>query len=771
MCPTRRCIGIAIGIALFMLAAILTGIALTGPAKAASPNLIDRGQPEGAIVLPDAPSRAEQFAAEEAQSYLKKMTGATIPIVKGTASAGKPLVIVGKTADSARAMDALRRHSTSQEACAVIGDGRQLFLVGNGETATIYAVWDWLESLGVRWILPTERGEYVPHRSTITIPTTTFFDAPAFTYRGPNDIMYRAGAPPEAHDLEHGIPADRLFSYRMRLNDNADFDPADAWAEVGSGHSYDYFLPPARYFKAHPDWYSEIGGNRNPSQLNFTSTDAARQFAQNVDQAIASQMRAGYRVDRLNVWVSPNDRPAVDESPASQQLIDSGGSASSMVVHFANLVATDVHETYPGARVVFYAYDNYARPPDKDRPGPDVCPQLTFWPAASSFNANPAHPMFSAENSRFEQYFKQWGAMSDHVSIYQYYGHYLWFTPYPQLTQIAHDFPILANDSRFYGLNSENHLNWGTQAPNFYLQAKMAWNPRLDVQKTMDDFYKAGFGPAAPAIKAYFETLQKKMDSLGAVTGTVAEIPTLLTPDVVQQCSHWIDEAEARIPGMDPGTEWRTRLVVKAWRASAKTAEALRLYASSAHPVEDRKTITRDLNSVIGFAHTDTGEWAFEQPVVDGALRNIVRTVGAPLDSLPPGSFDYSDYLQYGGGLKFHARVTGLEWGIWGCVAPAHGQGSIDIPFRAAPGRRINALTLNLAWAINDPAKIEASVTVTDGAGRTLELAPDIKAAGQTLAVPAAALGSSDTIHIAIKNLTGNDLTVLTNFNAHSSVE
>jgi len=48
-------------------------------------------------------------------------------------------------------------------------------------------------------------------------------------------------------------------------------------------------------------------------------------------------------------------------------------------------------------------------------------------------------------------------------------------------------------------------LYWSTQGPLYYLMAQLAWNPRADAQAVMNDYYKRGFGPAAEAVKAYWE--------------------------------------------------------------------------------------------------------------------------------------------------------------------------------------------------------------------------------------------------------------------------
>ena len=58
--------------------------------------------------------------------------------------------------------------------------------------------------------------------------------------------------------------------------------------------------------------------------------------------------------------------------------------------------------------------------------------------------------------------------------------------------------------------------SWPTQGPLYYLLAHLAWNPDQDGYKILDDYYRRGFGPAAPQLKAYWtfleETRNRKVD-------------------------------------------------------------------------------------------------------------------------------------------------------------------------------------------------------------------------------------------------------------------
>jgi len=56
---------------------------------------------------------------------------------------------------------------------------------------------------------------------------------------------------------------------------------------------------------------------------------------------------------------------------------------------------------------------------------------------------------------------------------------------------------------------------WATQGPLYYLLGQLTWNPDRQVDEIMEDYYKAGFGPAAEDIKAYWTMLENNRREQG----------------------------------------------------------------------------------------------------------------------------------------------------------------------------------------------------------------------------------------------------------------
>jgi hypothetical protein len=669
-----------------------------------------------------------------------------------------PAIFVGHQPQNQAIIDELnQKHPDTIDAFAVVGDGERLSLVGRSEDSTIWAAWQWLEDQGVRFLMPGVHGTYVPQKGTIEIATSHQIESPRVAVRG-GYYLYPPGqkySVPATSAQEHGMDAGTLFSLRMRMNWNQSFGGIkDNYLIEGAGHSYMYFLPPEKYFKEHPEWFNLIDGKRQDGsgrwQVCFTNKEGAAEFARNLIAIIKRHIDAGASVDRIDAFVSPNDWKAMCQCDNCVKLIDKDGSATSLVLNYANLVAEDLHKVYPQVRVVFYAYDNYSTLPDHVKPAKGVIPILTAWTAAYSFGVNHAHPLFSDVNRKFRDAWAGWSKISDGLGVYTYYGHYSWFTPWPITTELATDIPAMCDDPKFYMFCSETHPSWGTQGLTYWLFPRLIWNPKLDVAAAVKDYCRAGFGPAAVPMEAYYKTLQEAMNRQGYVVGDVVEIPNVLTPEVIGKCDGYMQRVEALMDRMDPDTRWRAELVTQAWKYSAKFAEAMRLFTQGLGSA-DRVKILGLVDEVDRFSQTDLGRYAFDRTVVELGIGMVRRSLEPDLGALPAGKLRYSSGFMYGGGIKFFAAITGFRKGLWGYDLPVNGSGEMDLPLKAQQGHQITSASVR--WDIANPERFSGSLSVVSGDGREKELTTDLAQMGQGVEIPAEMLKDGGTIRLKLRLL------------------
>jgi hypothetical protein len=130
--------------------------------------------------------------------------------------------------------------------------------------------------------------------------------------------------------------------------------------------------------------------------------------------------------------------------------------------------------------------------------------------------------------------------------------------------------------------------NWATQGLNYYVMARMAWDPMLSYESILDDYCQRGFGPAAPAVQQYFRQAE-------SLQGNVAE---KYVPDVVVKLRKLLEEgqksardnrgARRRVSFLRAGLE-HTALTAEAYRLASRVEAGEKIDAAAARALMDRR--------------------------------------------------------------------------------------------------------------------------------------------------------------------------------------
>jgi len=91
--------------------------------------------------------------------------------------------------------------------------------------------------------------------------------------------------------------------------------------------------------------------------------------------------------------------------------------------------------------------------------------------------------------------------------------------------------------------------HWATQGLNYYVLARLHWNPDVNVDEIIDDYCRSGFGPAAGPIKRYFTRIEQLTNEVAAVTqkqrdGARPDVTEPYTQQVVGELRELLDEAD-----------------------------------------------------------------------------------------------------------------------------------------------------------------------------------------------------------------------------------
>ncbi len=540
---------------------LITAAAWPAPADFTA---VAAGQPQCAIYIGQFADAVDQFAARELQDYFAKITGVTVPIVSRFSDLSKDLIVVGVNEISREVARDLQSDEATDETFIIRTMPHRLYLLGNQRRGTLYAAYELLHRLGVRWFMPGEMGEWVPSTPDLVVPATNLLHTPA---------LHRRSGISWGYGTWDGMTVS-LWALRNRFNYGVGrkpgWGPGHDYSIGGSGHSYQYLVPPDKYFEEHPEYYSLINGERTAGpgqwQLCTTNPDVVKIAADTLIEWFDENptMEA--------CMVSPNDGRGFCQCPDCQALDDPDlpGSMTNRVVDFINRVAPLVREKYPNKLLMFYVYDCYYEPPTLGiELDPNLGVEIVAW---GSVGSNHAHPL--QESEKFSRIMNSWLKLlgPDRVYVHTYYGHYGWITPWPMIHCIREEVPWFARLG-LEGMYSETHQHWGTQAINFYVWPRVMFNPDEDVDALLTDYYNKCYEGAAEPMRRYFETLEASMASQTRIGGNLFEIPMVFTPQVLEKCRQALEDAAQTIKPGPPA--WRLDLLQKGWKGTELMVGAL----------------------------------------------------------------------------------------------------------------------------------------------------------------------------------------------------
>lgn len=439
-----------------------------------------------AILIPAAPSTQEQKAAADLAQWLAEMTGARFAVAREYDTPPKGKVIsVGKTNLLARSGSRIAKAELKDEGYGIDEIDGNLFLAGGATRGIINAVYALLEEdLGCRWY----------SRYTQTIPNT-----PTLTFR-PTKRTYVPVL--EIRDPFYWEAFDGTWSLRNRTN--SPWAPVpDYWGGHQSYalfvHTFSTLVPPDKYFKDHPEYFSENGGQRNPGQLCVTNPEVVKIAAESVKLVLRGNPSA-----RI-ISVSQNDSAPCCACAKCKAIADAEGSMSGPLLAFVNAVADEVGKSYPNVKISTLAYLDTFMPPKTVRPHDNVVIQL-----CTDSHAWGQPFLTIEETERFQTAMKGWAAIGANIDIWDYtvnFSHYPCPMPNWQVVTDSIRFFVAHNAKGVMLQGNYQTPGTGDGYMRTWVWAKLLWDPTLDTKALMKDFVFGYYGEAAEPIWE-FEELQ-----------------------------------------------------------------------------------------------------------------------------------------------------------------------------------------------------------------------------------------------------------------------
>jgi len=465
-------------------------------AEAADLVLADGGASQYRIVIAADASPSTQYAAKELQTFLKQISAAELPIVTDREAAIAHELVLGANGRFSGLGTAIDLPRMGDEGYVIRTVGPHLVIAGSPLRGNLYGVYGLLEDhLGCRWFAPGV--SRIPRLARIALGPIDETKVPGLEYREPFTYECMDG---------DWCARNRMNSSSARLE--ARHGGRVRFADGFFVHTFARLVPPGKYFAAHPEYFSLVGGKRQNgyAQLCCTNEDVIRICTEEIRAAMRAQP------DATVFSVSQNDTDRHCECPRCQALATREGSQGAPVLNLVNRVAAAVEKDFPGKVVETLAYQWTRKAPKTMRPRTNVVVRLC------SIECCFSHPLAtceSSENRAFRQDLRAWSKVSQRLWIWDYatdFAHYLMPFPNQRVRRPNIRFFVENHVKGIFEQDTYDTPHSELAALGGYLTAKFLWNPDYDQDLAMREFLEGYYGKAARPIRQYIDLLHDRVE-------------------------------------------------------------------------------------------------------------------------------------------------------------------------------------------------------------------------------------------------------------------
>jgi tetratricopeptide (TPR) repeat protein len=528
--------------------------------NAAEAFLVENGQPHAEIVITDNPPRTTRLAADELQTYIEKISGATLPIATEPSADVPVKIYVGRSSHTDEM--GITNKDLKYGAYQIISGDNWMVLIGDDTDFVPIEPWPcnnndivsgktqraWNDITGEHWGFPVSqlRKHYTGSAKLFGIPGEQHVDEDGhvnvwgFDERGSfnavcgflRSLGVRWYMPGELGEI---VPELKTIVL-PRINEtvwpdftvrrfNARFgthgrDTAMWMMRLGErdpyglqiAHGMDRMTRPPEVMKAHPEWFALYGGqhDNDPDKGN---THHLCYSNEGLYEATVRYVRAVFDHYQFNVVsVMPPDgyvsmcQCPLCEGKATPDQGDSGR-FSDYVWDFVNRVAKEVGKTHPNKMVSNCAYSAYKLPPqniDKLEQNVQVCIVGGRRPRAN----------LREEQEEIRRLREAWITKTDNpIIIFENYpftdrG---WFLPTFTVQSIGESINAtkgisLGEDIWLSFRRDFEKMNIGFNHFLVYFTARMYWGGSdVDVNAMFEEYCRKFYGPAGSEMQSFFQ--------------------------------------------------------------------------------------------------------------------------------------------------------------------------------------------------------------------------------------------------------------------------
>ncbi len=462
------------------------------------------GSSEYTIIIPKDATDSNVKAANELQSYVKRMSGVTLPIKSDSEKKGSFEISVGYTNRTDEGKS--NKDKLGEEGYAIYTVGKSLFVSGSGVRGALYGVYGLLEDyFGCRFY--SADVELVPQRDILGVdPIELDEQIPAFEYR------------------EIDFVSSRKNDFQVKLRANGTYSPggsANGGKVTYSGgfvHTLGNFVPLGTYFTTHPEYFAlNEDGTRQTGwdhQLCLSNPDVLRIVKDKVRSILANEPNAKI------ISISQND--GGDRPPClcekCKAVYEEEGSYSGSIIRFVNAVAEEFKDDYPNLKFDTLSY-RYSRKVCKTKPADNVIVRLCTIECCFSHPLGTCDDVYALVGSKnsIAKDIAEWANVTDNIYVWDYATNFKEAVTYfPNLNVLRANARFFADHNVIGVYEEANYFSETCDFPELrsYVMSKLLWDPYMseeEYQGHINDFLKGYYGKGWRNIRKYINLAQERV--------------------------------------------------------------------------------------------------------------------------------------------------------------------------------------------------------------------------------------------------------------------
>lgn len=480
----------------------------------ASP-LFNHKRSDWKIVVSAKASSTELFAAEELQNHLFRISGVKFPVDRSGKVPDKNAIVIGTARTLPALPEAVKNFPegvSGNDSLRVTTLSGNLYLTGNVPRGSLYAVYTFLKNvMGVRWFSAGKNGDYVPVKSSFTLPELNIYDVAKFKYRG-----FHLCSKHYDEDMETWMVRNKINI--MRSDPVSKGKWVKKWNDrrIAKGFhmmfsTHNVAIRDKKIFAERPELFASINGKRLMDQLCWSHPDVEK-----------------IMVERIIKYC--RDYPAVEIinlSAADNMNYCRCGKCLKKTVHdlwfeFYNRLYAGVRKQFPDIKFATIAYQAYKKVPQCDMSS-SAFVEYCMYDRCYTHRYGQC-----AMNDKALKNIKDWQKKNLPILVYGYE-----FDIFKPKVQSPFYYMISDQMKKFHAagiagaITECSPLNWvSPKLPKgsisganhnrlgLYLYAAALWDHNVDPDAVIKEFSEAAYGPAAPFMAEYAMLMGRNWDQM-----------------------------------------------------------------------------------------------------------------------------------------------------------------------------------------------------------------------------------------------------------------